>query len=96
MFKIGKFEVYFKHYPDEVGEVEALITGQKLPYYGRTECTITENDECIRDGSGYCGLNDRFNKVTGRKVALARALEGASKKFRTLIWNEYIKTARKV
>ena len=96
MFKTGKFEVYFKHYPDEIGENPSRVPGETIPYCGRTECIITENEESIRDGSAFCGLNDRFDKAVGRKVALARALEGADKEFRTLIWTKYLEAVKRV
>jgi hypothetical protein len=95
MFKIGEYEVYFKHYPEEVGTTEIGDNAKRLPYCGKTLCVITQKDEAIRDGYAYCSVNDRFDKSTGRKVALNRALEGAKKDFRALIWKKYLEVSRK-
>lgn len=44
-----------------------------------------------RLGTGYaiCHENDRFEKERGRKLALARALKGKNKAFRTQVWEAY-------
>lgn len=36
-----------------------------------------------------CSKSDRFTRKTGRKIALARALESFDKPFRTLVWEKY-------
>lgn len=45
----------------------------------------------ICKGISVCGKNDRFNRVKGRKVALARALQalGWDKETRTQFWEAY-------
>jgi hypothetical protein len=50
---------------------------------------LMTGDEIIVDA--YCALNpeDRFNKETGRKLALTRALTGQPKAFRTAAWKAY-------
>jgi hypothetical protein len=63
---------------------------------GRTECFITENEEQIHYGEAFCSLVDTFDKAKGRKVSLARALLGADKEFRTLIWTEYLANTKRL
>jgi hypothetical protein len=85
-------QVFFKHYPDEDGN---SFSG--MPYHGRTLCVIEDSvaGECLRDGESFCGLNEkRFDKAVGRKVALAKALEGAPREFRTEVWKKYIETVK--
>lgn len=94
MLKFDNYQVYFKHYEDEVG-FSTSPRGDQIPFYGRTICIIEENGEAIRDGEAFCGVNEsKFNKVVGRKLALSRALEGADKEFRTKVWSEYIKATK--
>lgn len=40
-------------------------------------------------GFAYAHPDDQFNKRTGRKISLARALENYSREFRTLVWQAY-------
>jgi hypothetical protein len=83
-------QIYFKHYPDEAGQEYS-----GMPYYGRTLCVIEQNGEALRDGEAFCGANEKtYSKSIGRKVALSRALEGAPKEFRTLVWNKYLETVK--
>ena len=42
-------------------------------------------------GVAICALGDRFCKATGRKLALARALQDMPRTDRTLVWQAYHK-----
>lgn len=95
-----EYRVYFKHYPDEPGYVtEPDEFGDKIPtirFSGKTSCFITEEDEQICFGESFCGVNEKaFDKSVGRKVSLARALEGTDKAFKTAIWEEYFKHTKR-
>jgi len=62
-----------------------------------TICQImNENREVISDGSAFLNvLEDSFNKETGRKVALTRALESFPKEIRKQYWNAYLNRKKK-
>ena len=53
-------------------------------------CTIEENGTCTI-GWARCSPHDPFVKVTGRKIALARAFvaAGLSRAQRTVLWQDY-------
>ena len=87
--------IFFKHYPEETG-ISFDDDGKPMPFYGRTLCIIEQNGESLRDGEAYCGINEpRFDKSIGRKVSLARALDGADKELKTKIWKKYLETVKK-
>ena len=48
-----------------------------------------ENDENLYLGYSYCNPLDQFNRVTGRKLALTRAIEEFPRHVRREIWNRY-------
>ncbi len=51
----------------------------------------------IAVGSSICSKTDNFNKRTGRKIALSRAIKSADlpKNFRKEIWDAYFKLSPK-
>lgn len=69
-----------------------------------TECIIAvykdkELVKVIGKGIAYCGDKDRFNRSTGRKLSLSRALKyaGISKEDRKkFFWDKYFETIGKV
>lgn len=70
--------------------------------HGVTRCTIRPQKNgahyvlAIGEGISACHPGDQFNKVIGRKLALARALKDAklNKAERTAVWDAYRKTHR--
>lgn len=48
-----------------------------------------ENSIPVGIGVAYCSLNDQFNKNTGRKLALARAISPLPRLLRAVIWEAY-------
>lgn len=63
-----------------------LSSGRRL-----TACfVITPNKTHI--GNAFCSHNDQYNKNTGRKIALARAIKTAPRSVRKLIWDAYFET----
>ena len=77
--------------------------------YGRTraiECLIGPADEWVEDheistvprGVALCHWKDNFCRVTGRKIALQRALQqaGLSREERGKVWDEYRRTHKVV
>jgi len=93
MFKVDDIEVYFKHYPKESG----LIDGNsktKIPYVGKTLCIVQDfvAGELLSEGESFCSINDLFNRSTGRKKSMSRAIQNMDKETRTKLWNKYIET----
>jgi hypothetical protein len=94
MFKITPkgIKVYFKHYglednirwsKDKVSHTQCFIEFQDL----KNPKKILE----VRIGYAWCSPKDNFNKETGRKLALKRALDTPklTKEQRTEIWKAY-------
>ena len=83
MFKVGKFEVRFSKLWH--GNPVTLTRSSRFD----TSCCITA------EGVDFIGIaqlhpNDQPNKITGKKVALAKALsQGLLKPERTLIWDAF-------
>ena len=102
MFKLGKFEVFFHHYPEEFGFITndepGFENNPTTPYRGRTECIVAldKEGELLTEGESYCSIRDRFDKAVGRKVSLARAIEGFDKELREEFWMKYIETSRRL
>lgn len=48
-----------------------------------------DGDENIYLGYSYCNPLDQFNRVTGRKLALTRAIEEMPRDERKAIWDAY-------
>lgn len=49
----------------------------------------------IGEGEAICHTNDQLRKASGRKIALARALEnsGMDRDLRTRVWTQYLGTS---
>ena len=58
-------------------------------FRGYTHCFISKDDKAEFMGVAWCSTQDQFNKATGRKVALTRALKPFDKETRTRFWNAY-------
>jgi hypothetical protein len=98
MFTVGDFKVYFRHYPEEWGYLSTDFVIIPSTYYrGKTVCYIDSLDgEALCNGYAYCSPNDTFDKVKGRKISLARALEGLDKATRAQVWAKYLETSRRL
>lgn len=67
-------------------EADTILTFLKV----RTEARIRREDGAIIAlGSAQRSLKDQFNKETGRKIALTRALASLPKEDRRLAWEAY-------
>jgi len=76
----------------KINETELRVKWTHLREQDSTFCRIVdENDKVILHGYSQCHPKDQFNKSTGRKVSLAKALEGMSKMNREQVWKEYLK-----
>lgn len=65
---------------------------------GVSFCFIKDpNGNLISEGKAFCNVKDCFNKETGRKVSLTRALSylGLNREERRGVWQEYAKFTRK-
>jgi len=75
------YEMFFKHHNN----------GRRVGR--RTECFIRHTRERARhlvlSGCAYCHPHDNYCKETGRKIALARALERVRRDDRRLFWQAY-------
>ena len=56
-----------------------------------THCDVLDGDDCcIGSGITLCSPQDQFNKNTGRKIALSRALDEIfARDERQLFWDAY-------
>ena len=56
-----------------------------------THCDVLDGDgDCIGSGLASCSPRDQFNKNTGRKIALSRALDEIfTRDERQLFWDAY-------
>lgn len=67
---------------------------------GITFCDITINGDRVATGKATCVEGDSFEKSTGRKLAMKRAMEEFSstytleKKFKRNLWNVYFKNMK--
>lgn len=60
---------------------------------GHTQCTVWQMDDSepiVHEGYALCSVKDTYNKETGRKVSLARAIQDLPKEVRTEIWGAYL------
>ena len=102
MFKVGKFEVFFRHYPDEWGYITNDEPGfernPETPYNGKTVCIVAldKEGEFLTEGESYCSILDTFDKAVGRKVSLARAISGFDRSERAEFWKKYIETTKRL
>jgi len=58
-----------------------------------TECLVedhTIDPPRVLEGEAYCSRLDNFNKETGRKLSLKRAIAKFPKTIRREIWNAYL------
>lgn len=87
------YAIYFRHEPDHYGEVIG-DKGVSIWIFGRTYCGIVSivNGERIpcSEGYAYCSQYDVYNKETGRKKALARALQHFTYQERSYFWQVYL------
>lgn len=95
MLKFGDYQVYFKHHKEEAG-FTATQDGNALFYRGRTECFITDKEEVVSYAEAMCSVFDTFDKAKGRKPALARALSVFPVEFRSMVWDMYLGTVKRV
>lgn len=79
----------------QIGDTNVGIKFEHFPLHRvqktRTLCLVenkTESD-IIYFGKSYCSHEDNFNKNTGRKIALTRAISSAPRPVRKLIWDAY-------
>ncbi|KKK50546.1 hypothetical protein LCGC14_3123920, partial [marine sediment metagenome] len=100
MFEVAEYKVKFFH-ENCVSPYrwKEFFTEQPLAR-ARTTCYIyRDNLKYLKaDGTAWCSRKDQFNRNTGRKLALERALESAGfdKPKRTLFWEAYFKKRGKV
>lgn len=64
---------------------------KELPYSVSTECRVYAGSLMVGYGITYCSIKDNFNKKTGRKISLARAVSKLDKWTRKEIWDSYWK-----
>jgi hypothetical protein len=75
-----EYRLWFKH---------LLLHGEK--YRGMTSCCIIDQEKgtAVSYGHSACVIPDIFVKATGRKLALARAVQPFSREDRREIWKQY-------
>lgn len=81
MFQVDDYKVKFRHVKkSEFSFVKAY-----------TECVITRNNGFSVQEYALCHPNDQYDKNTGRKLALTRALKCLTKdrELRKRFWNAY-------
>lgn len=82
MFNVNNNKVYFSHNTEKT----ELTNGQTL-------CRIIdlETGEILAQGTAFCSLKDNFNRNTGRKVSLKKALEklNLTAEQRKIYWDMY-------
>ena len=84
---LGNFQVNFRYIKNDEGKTCS------------TECTILDmKDNIIGTGQAKVYYKDAFNKKTGRKLSLRRAIEDATlnKAQRTKIFNEYFAVGKRI
>ena len=65
-----KHEVYDEDDPAFLGDED----GPRVAIKSKTTCIISVNGMTAAMGYANCGMKDQFNKETGRKISLTRAL----------------------
>ena len=84
MFTVGNNKVTFSH--------DMTLTEETN---GNTLCKIynVETEEVLSTGMAFVSLKDNFDRNTGRKVALAKALKklNLTSEERLVYWEEYFK-----
>lgn len=75
-----KLEISFRH--DHIESSEAC---------GHTICAVKDDQHRpLSFGLSACSKKDQYQKVTGRKVALTRAIRCFPKTDRRVIWSQYL------
>jgi len=96
MFELNGYKVNFHHekfdVPFELPQNWGIISIK-----GTTACEIRGNGKAYR-GTTFCSAKDMFNRNTGRKIALGRALKeaGFDRETRKQFWSEYFKVHGKI
>lgn len=95
MFQVDNYRVEFKHDQSDYTRRERIEIGIGGSF---TDCTISHidsGDNVVIDAFGYstCHPKDQYNKNTGRKVALAKALKNftGDRKLRKRFWDAYFR-----
>jgi hypothetical protein len=78
-------KISFEHFPYR----EFWLDCKPIP--AKTFCIIEdENSELVSEGHATCSFKDNFNRNTGRKIALMRALQNClPKEKRKPVWDAY-------
>lgn len=98
--KLAGYTIRFRHlkgenlYPATIQRilhnVESPVEPEKIQAI--TICNVyhdnTETD--VGESYAFASRSDQFNRATGRKVALTRAIAGLPKNERAAIWNDYL------
>jgi len=82
---------YYRRYRKPLAG-EPLKLSQESVYDGTdTICVLENNGEILSHGQASCSPKDNFCRATGRKLSLARALQGFyfTKEQRQEIWEAY-------
>lgn len=87
------YEIEFEH---KQFEPPRLITNGGALHFirGATICRVIHADKSDV-AVARCSCADQFNKATGRKISLTRALTGFPRKVRKQIWQAYWATGTK-
>ncbi len=86
---VDKIEIKFDHKLCSPDEIEGL-TGVCVDSERRcTVVTTSLNGHVVGRGMAVCNPCDNFCRSTGRKKAMAYALQPLSKEIRTAVWTEY-------
>lgn len=95
--KVGDREsrICFNHSKEEKTLVNKDGVEEKVAHPYKTKCFITDGkakDKVLGMGVSICSKRDQFNYVTGRKLALGRALKAAdfTKEERQEVWEEFL------
>lgn len=93
MLMHDKFKIEFHHITPSQDDI--LFLGTQLTHPENvtrfTVCRIYEDKELVSTGYSFTQCCDNFDRATGRKIALSRALSHFSdKNFRGDIWHAYL------
>ncbi len=72
-------------------KVHISVWGKPRLIVAETTAQVFERDltpprKLIGTGRAYCSWNDNFSKVTGRRLAIARAVAGLRRETRAQVW----------
>jgi len=86
-----EYKICFKHsqFEDHPKTIRGKFSTRLVK--GITECKLFEADTKVIFSAGfsYCSVEDNFNKVEGRKIALRDALRPVSREDRQEVWKQY-------